>query len=101
MTKRCVGIANRSQTDEKEVKVGRVGLLPYVSRTQVKAHVHKQDLAYAGPFLHTYSLKNRHAYARTDLHTHECKLCTQACTHKRKNTNRSSYLTFSKMHHPK
>jgi len=82
MTKRCVGIANRSETDEKEVKVGRVGLLPYVSRTQVKAHVHKQDLAYAGPFPRTYNLKNRHAYTRIDLHTHNV-----SCVHKPVPTN--------------
>ena len=53
MTKRCVRNAYRSETNEKEVKIVRVGLLPSVSHMQVKAHVHRQDPAYASPFLHT------------------------------------------------
>ena len=101
MTKRCVRIVYRSKTDEKEVKMGRVGLLPNVSRTQVKTHIQRQDPVHAGPFPHTQSLKNTPAHARTELHTHEYKIRTQARAHARKNKDRSSSSTFSKMHHPK
>ena len=52
MTKRCVRIAHGSETVEKGVKMGRVGLLPSVSRTRVEAHARRQDPTYAGPFLH-------------------------------------------------
>ena len=73
MTKRCVRIANRSETGEKEVKTGKVRLLPNVSCMRVKAHVHP---TYVGPFPHMQSLKNRPAYIRTRLRTHESKLRT-------------------------
>ena len=53
MTKRDVRIAYRSETVEIEMKRGRVRSLLSVSRMQVKAHVHKQDPAYAGPLPHT------------------------------------------------
>ena len=39
--KRGVRIAYRSERVEKEVKMGRVRPLPSVSRTQVKAHIHR------------------------------------------------------------
>ena len=58
MTKRVVRIAYRSETVEIEVNVCR------------------QDPIYAGPFPPTQNHKNRHAYARTELRTHESKLCT-------------------------
>ena len=41
MTKRGVRIAYRSGIDEKEVKMGRVGFLPSVSRMWVKAHIRR------------------------------------------------------------
>ena len=75
--KKCVKIANRSEIDKKEVKIGRVGLLPSVSCMQVKAHVGRQDPAHAGPFPHMQSLQNRAAYARIELRTYESKLRTQ------------------------
>ena len=58
------------------MKMGKVELLLDVSHTRVKAHVHRQDLAYTGPFPRTQSLKNKFAYARINLRTHEYKLCT-------------------------
>ena len=73
MKKRCVRIANRSETGEKKVKMGRVGLLPSVSHMRVKAHVRP---VYVGPFPHTQSLKNKPTYVRTKLRTHESKLRT-------------------------
>lgn len=48
MAKRGVRIAYRRETVEKEVKMGRVRPLPSVSCTQVKTHICKWDLAYAG-----------------------------------------------------
>ena len=81
--------------------MSKVRLLPSISRTQVKAHVHRQNLAHVGLFPRTQSLKNRSTYARIELHTHECKLRMQAQAHACKNTNRSSSSTFSKKHHPK
>ena len=81
--------------------MGKVRLLPDVSRTRAKTHACKQDLAYAGPFLCMQSLKNIPAYARTELRTHEYKLRKQARAHACKNIDRSSSLTFSKKHHPK
>ena len=74
MTRRCVRIAYRSETDEKEMKIGRVGLLPSISRTQVKARVRKQDLVFAVLFLSMQNLKNRPAYIRTKPCTHEFKM---------------------------
>ena len=96
-----VRIAYGSEMVEKWVKMSKVRLLPSISRTQVKAHVHRQNLAHVGLFPRTQSLKNRSTYARIELHTHECKLRTQAQAHACKNTNRSSSSTFSKKHHPK
>ena len=61
MTKKCVKIAYRSEIDKKEVKIGRVGLLPSISHTRVKAYVGRK-LAYTGPFPHMQSLKNKAAY---------------------------------------
>ena len=61
MTKKCVKIAYRSEIDKKEVKIGRVGLLPSISHTRVKAYVGRK-LAYAGPFPRMQSLKNKAAY---------------------------------------
>ena len=49
MTKRCVNITCRSDIVEKEVKGGRIRPLPGVSHTWVKAHVRRQDPAYADP----------------------------------------------------
>ena len=69
MKKLCVRIAYGSETVEKSVKMGRVGFLPGVSRTQVKAHARRQDPTYAGPFPCTQNLKNTPAYARTELRT--------------------------------
>ena len=62
MTKKGVKITDRSETVEREVKMGRVKPLPGVSRTRVKAHVRKQDLGYASPSPRTQSLKNRAMY---------------------------------------
>ena len=76
MTKRCVRIAYGSETIEKGVKMGRVGLLPSVSCTRIKAHTCRQNSTYVGPFLLTQNLKNILVYARTELRTHECKLRT-------------------------
>ena len=101
MTKRCVRIAHGSETVEKGVKMGRVGLLPSISHTRVEAHACKQDPMYAGPFPHMQKFKNIPTYARTKLCTHEYKLRTQARAHACKNTNRSSSSTFSKKLHPK
>ena len=53
------------------MKMGKVELLLDVSRTWVKAHVHRQDPTYTGPFPRTQSLKNKLAYARINLRTHE------------------------------
>ena len=53
MTKRCIRIAYKSDTDEKEVKIGRVWPLLGIPRTWVKAHVRRQDPAYAGSFART------------------------------------------------
>ena len=78
MMKRCVRITYGSETVEKGVKIGRVGLLPSVSRAQVKADVCREEPAYIGPSPHMQNLKNIPAYARTELRTHECKLHTQA-----------------------
>jgi len=81
--------------------MSRVGLLLGISYTRVKTRVRKQDPAYASPFPRTQSLKNRPTYARTELCTHECKLCMQARAHTYKNIDKSSFSTFSKKHHPK
>ena len=86
---------------KKEVEMDRARLLLGVSRMRVKAHAHRQDPAYVGPFPHTQKLKNTPAYARTELLTHEYKLHTQAQAHARKNTDRSNSSTFSRRHHPK
>jgi len=83
------------------VKIGRVELLPDVSCMRVKAYVRRQDPAYVRPFPRAQSLKNRPVYVRTELHTNEYKLRTQARAHTRKNTDKSSSSTFSKMQHPK
>ena len=58
--------------------MGRVGPLLDVPCTQVKAHVCRQDHAYAGLFQRTQSLKNKAVYARTELRMRESKLRTQA-----------------------
>ena len=63
MMKSGVRIAYRSETVEREMKMGKVRPLSSVSGTQVKAHIHGQDPVYAGPSPHTQSLKNRPAYA--------------------------------------
>ena len=99
--KRGVRIAYGGETVEKGVKMGKVGLLLGISHTWVKVHAHKQDPTYAGPFPRMQSLKNIHAYTRTELCMHDYKLHTQARAHTHKNTNESSSLTFSKNHHPK
>ena len=101
MTKRCVRIAYGGEMVEKEVKMGRVGLLPGVSCMWIKAHARKQDPTYLGPFPCTQNLKNIPAYARTELCMHECKLPMQAQVYAHKNINRSSSSTFSRKHHPK
>ena len=62
MIKRGVRIAYRSEIVEKEVKNGRVRPLPSVSRTQVKAHVRKQEPAYASLSPCMQSLKNKVVY---------------------------------------
>ena len=59
MAKRSVRIAYRNEKDGKEVKMGRVGFLPNVSHTRVKAHACRKDPAYVGPFPHMQSLKNK------------------------------------------
>ena len=101
MTKMCVRIAYGSETVEKSVKMGRVGFLPGVSRTQVKAHSHRQDPTYVGQLPCTQNLNNTPTYVRTELHMHEYKLRTQAQTHSYNNTYKSSSSTFSRKHHPK
>ena len=58
--------------------MGKVGPLLDVPCTQVKAHVCRQDHAYAGPFPCNQSLKNRVMYARIELRMRESKLRTQA-----------------------
>ena len=68
MTKRCVRFAYGSETIEKGVKIGRVGLLPGISCTRVKAHACRQDPMYVGPFPCTQNLKNMPTYARIELH---------------------------------
>ena len=50
MTKRCVRIAYGGETVKKGVKMGRVGLLPGVSHTRVKADAHRQDPTYTDRF---------------------------------------------------
>ena len=67
-------IAYKSETDEKEMKMGRVGLLPGISRAQVKARVCRQDPVFAVLFLSMQNLKNRPAYIRTKPCTHEFKM---------------------------
>ena len=101
MTRRCVRIAYRSETDEKEMKMGRVGLLPGTSRAQVKASVRRQDPVFVVLFLSMQNLKNRPAYIRTKPCTHEFMLRIQARAHAYKNTDRSSSLIFSSLHDPK
>ena len=81
--------------------MGRTRLLPGVSRMRVKAHAHRQDPAYVGPFPHTQNLKNIPTCKRIELRRHKYKLCMPARAHAHKNTDRSSSLTFSKEHHPK
>ena len=76
MTKRCVRIAYGSETIEKGVKMGRVGFLPSVSCTRIKAHACRQNSAYVGPFPLTQNLKNILAYARTELRMHKYELRT-------------------------
>ena len=76
MTKRCVRIAYGSETIEKGVKMGRVGLLPSVSCTRIKAHTCRQNSTYVGPFLLTQNLKNILVYARIELRMYEYKLRT-------------------------
>ena len=49
MTKRFASMAYRGKTTKKEVKMGRVGPLPDVPRTRVKAHVRRQDPTYGKP----------------------------------------------------
>ena len=41
MTKKCVRIAYRSETNEKEEKMGRIGPLLGVPYTWVKSHEHR------------------------------------------------------------
>ena len=53
MTKGGVRIAYRIETVEKEVKMGKVRLLPSVLCRWVKAYVRRQDLAYTGQNPHT------------------------------------------------
>ena len=48
MTKRGVKVAHRSETIEKEVKMGRVRPLTSVTHMWVKAYVHRQNPAYTG-----------------------------------------------------
>ena len=86
---------------KKAVKMDRARLLLGISCTRVKAHAHRHDPTYAGPFPRTQKLKNTPAYARTELCTHEYKLHTQARAHAHKNIDRSSSSTFSRRHHPK
>ena len=52
MTKRFVTIAYRNETSEKEMKTGLVELLLDVLHKRVKAHLRRQDPAYAGPSPH-------------------------------------------------
>ena len=61
--------------------------MPSTSRTQVKAHVHRQDPAYTGQNSRMQSINNRPIYTRTKLCTHNYKLvhrlkpmCTKAQT---------------------
>ena len=77
--------------------MGKVGLLPRVSHTGVKAHVCKQDPTYAGPSPCTQDLKNIPAYTRIELRTHESKLCMQTQPTHEKSTSSA----FSRIHHPK
>ena len=56
---------------------------------------------YVGPFPLTQNLKNIFVYARIEPCMHKYKLRMQAQAHARKNTDRSSSSTFSKMHHLK
>ena len=86
LTKRCVRIAYGNETVEKWVKMGKVGLLPGISRTQVKAHARRHDPANASPSPHTQNLKNIPVYERTELRTHECKLHRPKPTHARTQT---------------
>ena len=62
MTRMCFRIAYGSETVERGVKIGRVGLLPNVSRIWVKSYTRRQDPTYVGPFPHTQNLKNTPAY---------------------------------------
>ena len=63
MTKMSVRIAYGSETIENVVKIGKVRPLQGVSRTRVKAHVHRQEPVCAGLSPHTQNLNNRVAYA--------------------------------------
>ena len=86
--KKGVKIAYRSETvEKKKVKMDKVGSLPGISRTRVKAHVHRWDLTYTGHNQCTHNLKNRPAYTRTDLHTHEFSyVCRPEYTHAKAQT---------------
>ena len=77
MMKNGVRIAYGGETVEKGVKMGKVGLLPSISHTRIKAHARRQDPEYVGPFPCTQSLKNIPAYARTELRIHEYRMRTQ------------------------
>ena len=101
MTNRGVRIAYRSETIEKEVKMGRVRPLTSVTHMWVKAYVHRQNPAYTGQNLCTQSPKNRPVYARIDLRTRKCKLRIQARAYARRSTDRKCPFTFSSIYHPK
>ena len=52
MAKKGVRIAYRSETIEKEVKMGRVRPLLSVSHTQVKTNIRRREPAYVGQNSH-------------------------------------------------
>lgn len=62
MTKRCVRTAYGSETVEKWVKMGKVGLLLGVSHTRVKAYIRKPILMCTEPQEHTCICKNKATY---------------------------------------
>ena len=65
------------------------------------SHVRGSKPTYVDRTPRMQSLKNRPTYARTALCKHESKLHTQARAHACRSTNRSSFSTFSSIHHPK